>query len=102
MSLCKESKIVTTNLQNKQSISYVSPNTCPSQTENASCAEFHEFAETGFAEDRKPETTEGAKSHHHRCKLRHWPIHRARARSCRRRCLHQLCRWRRQGAGDGR
>jgi hypothetical protein len=45
--------MVATNLQNQQSISYVSPNTRPSQTENASRAGFHEFTETGFAEDRK-------------------------------------------------
>src|SRR5439155_17923956 len=86
--ICKESQIVATNPQNKQSISYASPNTHSSRTENASCAEFHEFAETGFAEDRKPETAEGAKSHRHRRKFRHWAIHRARARACRRRRLH--------------
>src|SRR5439155_25888638 len=86
--ICKESQIVTTNPQNKQSISYVSPNTYSPQTKNASCAGFHEFAETGFTEDRKSEAAEGAKSHHHRCKLRHWAIHLARARTCRRRCLH--------------
>jgi hypothetical protein len=49
--LCKESHWITTNLQNQQSISYASPNTHSSRTENASRAGFHEFAETGFAED---------------------------------------------------
>src|SRR5438445_9382325 len=98
---CKESPPPATNGQNKKL--YVSPSSyIPPQTENASRAGFHEFAETGFAEDRKSETAEGAKSHRHRCKLGHWPIHRARARPCGRWRLHQLCRWRRQGTGDGR
>src|SRR5207247_3259019 len=86
--LCKESQIVTTNPQNKQSISYVSPNTYSPQTENASCAGFHEFTEAGFAEDRKSETAKGAKSDCHRRQLRHWPVHCARARSCGRCRLH--------------
>src|SRR5438034_7417944 len=83
--------------------SYASPSTrIPPEAENASCPGFHRLAKAGRAQNRTSQTAEGTEGNRHWCQLRHRSLNCAGARPCRRGCLHQLCRRRRQSAGHGR
>ena len=68
------------------------------------------YAENNFMDLPKPvvpktenrKLLKGPEGDRDRRQLRNWPLHRARSRTRRRGGVRQLCRRRRQSAGDGR